>query len=492
MNRDLGYLGVREKSCIATMLATSGIFILFMMIFGLLMLLSQGNVISIDDKFFYEIMTLHGTGLIGISALAGSAVMWFFLKQYVRLSAGILMTHFVFFMIGVSMVLLSVVKYHFAGGWTFLYPLPAKSVGVWGTTGAAFYLGGMLLIGVGFLLLYLDVARAIMARYGGLGKALGWPQLFGNKGEYGPPPTVVASTMVTIVNVTAIIAGAAILVMSMINVYQPSFTIDPLLAKNLTFAFGHIFANSIIYMGVIAVYEILPRYTNRPWKSNKVFLIAWNMSTLFTIIIYPHHLLMDFVMPKWMLVIGQVVSHANGLPVLVVTAYGALMIIYRSGIRWDMASGMMILAMFGWVAGVIPAIIDATIVVNYIMHNTQWVPGHFHMYMGLGAVAMLFGFMYYLRKIDGNRVDNLFDRISFWIYTVFFLGLCATFLFKGKISAPRRWSQHLPEWTAPNVWGAIFSLFVILAVFYFVYRFLHYALSVGVKQPKKISSKFDA
>ena len=28
-----------------------------------------------------------------------------------------------------------------------------------------------------------------------------------------------------------------------------------------------------------------------------------------------------------------------------------------------------------WVVGVVPAIVDATIVVNHVMHNTKWVPG---------------------------------------------------------------------------------------------------------------------
>ncbi|MFZ3579761.1 cbb3-type cytochrome c oxidase subunit I [Virgibacillus sp. DJP39] len=196
------------------------------------------------------------------------------------------------------------------------------------------------------------------------------------------------------------------------NVYIPtSFTIDPLLAKNLIFAFGHIFANSIIYMGIIVVYELLPRYTNRPWKANKVFLIAWSLSTLFTIIIYQHHLLMDFAMPKWLLIMGQALSYMNGLPVLVVTAYGALMIVYRSGIKWDVTSGFLFLSIFGWVIGVIPAIIDATIVINQVMRNTKWVPGHFHMYMGIGAVSMIIGFMYYLTKVEGNRKDNKFDHL---------------------------------------------------------------------------------
>src|SRR5690625_5199971 len=228
--------------------------------------------------------------------------------------------------------------------------------------------------------------------------------------------------MVTIVNTAALTSGAIVLIMNMINVINPSFTFDPLLAKNLTYAFGHIFANATIYMGVIAVYELLARYTKRPWKSNKVFLVFWTMSTVFTLLVYPHHLLMDTVMPRWILILGQVLSYANGLPVLVITAYGALMIVYKSGIKWDMASGLAFLSMLGWSIGVIPAIVDSAIVVNHVMHNTKWVPGHFHMYMGLGVVAMAFGFMYYLAKNDSTVKTNKLDKIAFVVYALAIMG----------------------------------------------------------------------
>lgn len=444
--------------------------ILLMMIIGLLMLLNQGELIQISDGFFYKIMTLHGTGMVGAGALAGAAIMWYFLSQYVSLNKGILTANVVLFLIGVVMVLISIFVFDFAAAWTFLYPLPAISGGMWGVAGATFYLGGMTVIGVGFLLFYLETSRAIIKKYGNLGNALGWPQIFGKKMKEELPPTVVASTMVSIVNITALIAGAAVLIMSIINVFNPSFTINPLLAKNLIYAFGHIFANSIIYMGVIAVYEVLPKYTGRPWKAYGVFLIAWNMSTLFTIIIYPHHLLMDFAMPKWMLIVGQVLSYCNGLPVLVVTAYGALMIIYRSGIKWDMTSSFFFVSMFGWVIGVVPAIVDATIAINHVMHNTKWVPGHFHMYMGIGACSMIFGFIYYLLTVQGLKKETHVDKLSFWLYILFFLGLTGSFLYSGKVGAPRRWSQHFPEWVRPDQIGAAFAVLIIIATLVFILR----------------------
>ena len=96
-------------------------------------------------------------------------------------------------------------------------------MGVWGPHAAGAFVGGLVFIGVGFLLFYLDCAIAILRRYGSLWKALGLDQLFGS----GPldtslPPTVVASTMVVIINVLGILVGAVVLVMSLISIYVPT------------------------------------------------------------------------------------------------------------------------------------------------------------------------------------------------------------------------------------------------------------------------------
>src|SRR5699024_2152231 len=313
-----------RNNLVVSYLTVGGLIILVMMIFGVLMLLSQGGVLDLSPAAFYQFLTIHGTGMVGAAAFAAAGIMGYFLSRHVTLSKKVMTANLVLFLIGVVMVIIGVFSFEYASAWTFLYPLPQLSANAWGTIGALLYLFGMLILGVGFLLFYLDTGRAIIKNYGSLAKGLGWDVIAGKKSEDdASSSTVVASTMVTIVNVTALIGGAIVLIMNIINVINPAFTVDPLLAKNLTYAFGHIFANAIIYMAVIAVYEILQEYTNRPWKVNRVFLIAWTMSTVFTLLIYTHHLLMDSVMPTWMLIMGQALSYANGLPVLVVTAYGA-------------------------------------------------------------------------------------------------------------------------------------------------------------------------
>ncbi|QKY69925.1 cbb3-type cytochrome c oxidase subunit I [Lentibacillus sp. CBA3610] len=464
-----------RNNVVVSYLIAGGLIILVMIIFGILMLLSQGGVLDLQPAAFYQILTIHGTGMVGASAFAAAGIMAYFLSKYVDLSKNVLMTNLVFFLIGVVMVIIGVFSFEYASSWTFLYPLPQLSANAWGTIGALLYLFGMLILGVGFLLFYLDAGRAIIKNYGSLAKGLGWDVISGKKAEAdAPSSTVVASTMVVIINVTALTVGAAVLIMNAINVINPAFTVDPLLAKNLTYAFGHIFANSIIYMGVIAVYEVLQQYTKRTWAVNKVFLIAWTMSTVFTLLIYTHHLLMDSVMPTWMLIMGQALSHANGLPVLVVTAYGALMIVYKSGIKWDVGSGLIFMSMFGWVAGVVPAIVDATIVVNQVMHNTKWVPGHFHMYMALGACAMIFGFMYYLAKQDSSIKTNAADKFAFVGYAVSIAALSGSFLVSGVLSTPRRWATHIPEWMGPALFGGVIGVLAFISVAIFVIHFIRF------------------
>lgn len=464
-------------------LAVTALVIILMMIFGVIMLMNQGEMISITPQWFYKIMTAHGTGMVGIAALGGTAILWYFLSKYVKLNPAVLIVNFGLFLTGVTMVLIAIFVFDFSDGWTFLYPLPAQSAKMYGAAGAVFFLSGMLILGIGFFLLYMYLAARLKAVYGGLGKALGWDIIFRGKKGYGPPAAVVATAMVIITNSTALLAGATVLAASLVNIINPAITIDPLLAKHLTYAFGHIFANCTIYMAVIAVYEVLSEYTKRPWKANKVFLIAWNCSTLFTLMIYTHHLLMDFAVPKWMLIIGQVFSYANGLPVMVVTAYGALMIVYRSRMKWDFASSLFFLSMFGWVAGAIPAIIDATIVVNHVMHNTKWVPGHFHTYMGMGVVAMIIGFMYYFNKTEGNQQHRGIDTFTIALYFAFFTGLAGSFLYAGGISAPRRWAEHLPQWVLSDQVGAVSGIFIVLAAIIFTARFFAGLRNVGTKVP---------
>jgi cytochrome c oxidase subunit I len=443
-----------------------------MMLLGLCMRMAQGTWLDIPPDVVYQIMTAHGAAMVGTVGLASTAVMWFFLRKYVRLGLAMFAANYVLFMLGAVAILGSVFIGKYAGAWTFLYPLPVQSMNMWSVNAAALFMLGYLLIGVGFLLFYLDAMLGVIRVYGNLGRALGLPWLFGGEIDKSHPPTVVASSMVIITNSLGILGGAVVLVMCLVNAYFPSVTLDALLVKNLIFFFGHVFINATIYMGVIAVYELLPRYSGRPWGLSRPFLWAWAATTVLVLTVYPHHMLMDYVMPHWMLVMGQIVSYASGLPVFVVTAYGALTNVHRSGMRWSMPAKLLMLSMFGWAAGIVPAIIDGTISVNRVMHNTQWVPGHFHFYLLLGVVPMVLAFMYYVVESRTRTAAGVSERLGFPLYAIGGLIFVGAFLAAGHASVPRRFAVHLPQWLPYDRLGSVGAMLVILAMLVFTVRII--------------------
>jgi cytochrome c oxidase subunit 1 len=447
-----------------------------MMLLGLTMRLTQSEWLAVDPVHFYQVMTAHGAGMVGTVGLATSVVMWYFLRQYVRLSLAIYVANYVLFVLGAAAILGAVFIGGYAGAWTFLYPLPVHSMGLWSPHAAALFMFGYLLIGVGFLLFYLDAMRALIAVYGNLGRALGLQWLFGGEIDKTHPKTVVASTMVSITNSVGILAGAVVLVICLVNIYFPSVGLNALLVKNLTYLFGHMFINAGIYMGVIAVYELLPRYSGRPYPISRPFLWSWATSLVMVLTVYPHHLLMDYAMPGWMLVMGQVVSYSAGLPVFTVTVYGALTNIYRSGMRWTMPASLLILSMFGWAAGIVPAIIDGTISVNKLMHNTQWVPGHFHVYLLLGVLPMVLALLYHV--IGERRPTGAAAGIGFPLYLFGGLIFVFAFLAAGHVSTPRRFAVHLPEWLPYDRAGSIGAALVVAAMLVFTLQIV-----IGLLRP---------
>ncbi|MFA5824511.1 MAG: cbb3-type cytochrome c oxidase subunit I [Gallionellaceae bacterium] len=446
----------------------TGVVILLMMLFGLIMRMTQGQMLPIEPNVFYQLMTAHGIGMVAIAGLGGSAVMWHFLGKYVNLRAKFAWANLAFFLAGVVLVLGGIFIGGFAAAWTFLYPLPANSMGMWGKHAAAAYMGGVLLVGVGMLLFYLESARAIIQKYGSFAKALGWHFL--KNGQDAPPATVIASTVVTIINIIAILIGAVILSMMLINLYVPEIAINPLLAKNLIFLFGHVFINSTIYMAVIAVYEILPKYTGRTWKVYKPFVWAWSATCLMVLTVYPHHLLMDYAQPLWMHIMGQIISYTSSLPVLALTLTATLGTIHRSNIKWDLTSALLVLSIFGWSAGVIPAVIDGTIAVNQVMHNTMWVPGHFHLYLLLGCVAMILAFINWIANQEQAAGFSALEKAMLWTFACSAFAYALMFLLSGQASVPRRWAVHFPEWLWYSQIASVFAAGVVLSAMAIVVR----------------------
>ncbi|MGH8148013.1 MAG: cbb3-type cytochrome c oxidase subunit I [Rhodanobacteraceae bacterium] len=452
------------------MISAVALFVLMMLI-GVTMRMAQADWFTIPTPLFYNLLSMHGAGMVGTAVMATTAVMWFFLRKYVRLHLWAFVTNYVMFLLGALCIILSIFVGGYGALWTFLYPLPTHGVGMWSPHASALFMVGYLLIGVGELIFYLDASAGIIKVHGNFWRAMGLQWLFGGDLDPDHPKAVVASTSMIIANSLGIIAGAIVLVMSLINIFYPQVVLDALFTKTLIYWFGHMYINAAIYMGVIAIYELLPRYTGKPYPLSRVFLWGWAVTTVFVITVFPHHLMMDFAEPHWFLLMGQLVSYGSGFPVVVVTAYGAWVNLYHCNMRWTMPSKLLLLSLFGWVAGGFAAILDGTIRINHVMHNTQWVPGHFHFYLLLGVLAMALALMYHEvgRRVNAPPNSGA-DRVGFPMYVVGGLIFVFAFLDAGHLSVPRRMYPHLQAWMRTDAIGSVGAILVVLAMIYFALK----------------------
>jgi len=420
---------------------------------GLLMRLGHAGLVGIDPAWFYAIMTLHGAGMVSAVLLAGMGALAHVLHGRMRLSPRLLWTALIIYVLGTGFVLLATLLGRFGAGWTVLHPLPYTSQGEWSLWAALAVYFGYFLVAFAFLLYCLNLLYAAVRAYGGLGDALAWRYLFsgGRTGQEDlPPPPHIAATVVAIDGVITVGAGVILLVPLFAQAAGLIGPVDALFAKNLVFLFGHTMVNLNIYIAAALVYALLPRLTGRPWKTTWPVALALNLVIVLVLLPYFHHLYQDFAQPLAFAVIGQIASYAVALPAFLVTIIGGLAQFYRAGLRWSVPTIMIALGLWGWTFGGLGAVIDSTIPINQLLHNTLWVPAHFHTYYLLGAAAFTWAYMYWLIGDLGAARESGISRAAAWLYGIGSAGLVLMFFLAGGMSVPRRFAEHIPAWQLPD------------------------------------------
>jgi cytochrome c oxidase subunit 1 len=446
------------------------VFILFPVLVGLgiFMRLVQANALDGAAGWFYPMMTLHGIGMAGLWYVAAMAAAAHVLSTYVRPSPLVGRVALVGTVVGVVLLLVCVFIGRYAAGWYFLYPLPFK--GEWAPWSAIVFLVALTVLGATWLVWTLDLLRAIAGRYS-LPQALGWHYLAG-KSEPEVPPSILIITVALIASAAALVAGVIVLYLFFFEAVLGGRQ-DPLLMKNLTFFFGHTIVNLAMYLAVALVYEVLPEYAQRPWRANKIVALAWNAVLLIVLVAYFHHLYMDFAQPPIIQYIGQISSYASAIPSAVVTIFGALLLVYCARMRWNLTSMLFVLGLLGWAIGGFGAVVDSTISLNVSLHNTLWVPAHFHTYMVGGLVLIVIGYYYHLcQQATASNESAGYHKFIAALMTIGGYGFVLMFYLSGAYSIPRRFALYPPELAHGSVlsgWGAAFAgLFLLGFVLYLI------------------------
>ncbi|TAM75545.1 hypothetical protein EPN44_08840 [bacterium] len=437
-----------------------------MALMGVTMRAEQAGWISYGPDVFYSLMTLHGVGMITAMAVAAMGGIWYMMRLDGPLDERVAHWAYGFIVAGVIAVIVSIFPGKFGAAWTFLYPLPFVGA-TWAPWATGAFLTGVMLVSIGWSIWCVQMLGCVMKRYGGLRGATGWDYIFHNRafteaGKQPPSPQAFAAMVSAIDGLLTGAAGMVIGIALLVHWLDPSVRIDPLWAKNVTFFFGHAFANLTIYMAVSWVYVGVPRYAGRSYHTSQALAVAWWGTLFFVLLAYFHHLYMDFVQFQALQFIGEAASYLSALPTVVVTIFSCLMLVYRSKMRWTLGSIFIYTGLIGWVVGGIGALLDASIPFNNNLHNTLWVPAHFHTYLLGGVLLFILGFVFMMLE---ERVGAASSAAVRWIVGTLVFGGMGTFLLgfyvAGSAGVPRRYATeptpgpHIASWATI---GAIIML----------------------------------
>ncbi|MBS1630616.1 MAG: cbb3-type cytochrome c oxidase subunit I [Bacteroidetes bacterium] len=450
-------------------------------VLGILMRLNQGGVIQEQTLTFYSNLTTHGLTMIGIWFVAGMMAVNYLMQRYVRTSFAVNLTALIFTVIGVLLLWLSTFAGKFNAAWTFLYPLPFKDFGAssWATT---LFLISLAVFGIGWFIWCISLMANILKKYS-LAEAFAWQHLR-KEHKTDTPPFILITTVTLIGIITCLIAAVIIIVLFFAEMLsQGRFVNDALLMKNLTYFFGHTIANEMLYLGLAVIYELFAEVSGRPkWKTTWYVSLAWNCSLVFILTAFFHHLYMDFVQPEGLQIVGQLASYLASLPAAGVTVFSVFIAVYRTKIKWSLTNVLFFMGIAGWVIGGLGAVIDATITNNVVLHNTLWVPAHFHTYNAMGNVLFSLAFFYWFstQSLENIRLSTAAKGLLVTLL-IGGIGFLLAFYIGGSDSVPRRYSNYpasLKEAKPLALMGASFAIVYLIAILSFFYNISRRCLKI--------------
>lgn len=437
------------------------VFFVLMLLGGLMRFNQSSQIVS--PTFFYAMMTLHGLGMAGTLFIGGFIAIWYLLSRYLEPKLGVLKFVYILVLLGTTGLIIATLIGQFAAGWYTLYPLPF--IAEWPSWATGTSIISLMILGTAWLVGQLELLRVLTKKYG-LKNVLGWQYFGHSENRVEVPPAFIITTVALIAAVVATVSGAVIFMLYFFKWVEPSLHFDALLLKNIAFLFGHTLVNITMYLGIAVVYELMPTFTHRPWKSNAVVAVAWNSSLLLVMFAFLHHLYMDFAQPLALQYIGQIASYFSAIPATVVTVFGSLMQVYRSGLKWSVVPMAFYFGIMGWVLGGIAALVDSTILANFHFHNTMWVPAHFHTYFLMGFVFILFGFFYYVREPQSEKLA----KWSLYNMLIGGYGFVVMFYIAGALGVPRRYATYdqIPIHSLVLAGKSTAAISVCFLVFYLV------------------------
>jgi terminal oxidase heme-binding subunit I len=166
------------------------------------------------------------------------------------------------------------------------------------------------------------------------------------------------------------------------------------------------YGHSVVYMvflpAVTTLYFLVPTLVNREVYSVRMAKTSAILYLAFSNVVPIHHLYLT-VFPYWVNLFQEVVTYGVVVPSIMTffnlwaTAKGV------KNLTWSVPAAFTALSFGGAIGAGVTGVANATVSFDAIIHNTMWVPGHFHAMIILMIVPALFALLYLLIPMVTGR-----------------------------------------------------------------------------------------
>ncbi len=288
--------------------------------------------------------------------------------------------------------------------------------------------------------------------------------------------------------------------------------IDPLLARNFFWYFGHPLVYFWLLPAYIVWYTVLPRLLNVKLFSDFLGRVVFMLFILFSTPVGYHHQFMDPGIEAGWKYLHTATTFFVFVPSLItaftITATMEMAARARGGkgllgwikaLPWrdpTFASVAFAMILFGF-AGATGAV-NAGHNLNYVVHNTAWIPGHLHLTVGSAVALTFMGVSYLLLPmLTGRKLHS--TKLALTQVYLWFIGMIlfsAPMHYLGILGSPRRtydvtFGGHpsTQGWAPLLVLAAIGGMLLFASVMLFLYNVLRTLTSgarVEVAQPSSV------
>ncbi len=417
------------------------VFLMFGGIFGLLVGLTRWPAVHLlPADAFYMVLTSHGINVLIFWLIFFEIALLYFTSSTLlrsRLATPrIAWVGFGLMLVGAVMNNLTVLQGRSSVMMTSYVPMAAEP---------SFYLG-LILFAVGALIgCFVFLGTLVIAKEDN------------TYGDGSLPLVTYGALVACIIAIFTIASGAIILIPTYLWSIGYISKIDPLMYRVIWWAFGHSSQQINVAAHVAVWYAIAGVVFGAKPLSEKVSRAAFLLYILFLQLASVHHILVDpGVGAEWKIFntsyamyLAVMASMIHGLTVPGSIEAAQRKRGYNKGIfEWlrkapwgnPTFSGMFLsLIIFGFVGG-ISGVVMGTEQINLIIHNTIYVPGHFHATVAAGTTLAFMALTYWLVPILFRRKLMMtgLAKIQPYVFGIGMTGVALFLMGAGTLGVPRR------------------------------------------------------